>query len=195
MLGQAVPQSQAILFVNPLQTIEPIGSEQPVSVVDDTVVEALLNGEHGATSVPSQMPFSQVTLGEQQQHSRVQTLDLDIGSGLGTIGVLSQSILDAAQSEVTLDPSASAFVAGNRILGGSQQVDLADDLEHVQAVQAGGLGRILHNTQHLWDDVLPQNVQQGSLKNYPTTYLQICLLLVLTRSQTWLDLLQKTSTR
>ena len=195
MLGQAVPQSQAILFVNPLQTIEPIGSEQPVSVVDDTVVEALLNGEHGATSVPSQMPFSQVTLGEQQQHSRVQTLDLDIGSGLGTIGVLSQSILDAAQSKVTLDPLASAFVAGNRILGGSQQVDLADDLEHVQAVQAGGLGRILHNTQHLWDDVLPQNVQQGSLKNYPTTYLQICLLLVLTRSQTWLDLLQKTSTR
>ena len=54
-------------------------------------------------------------------------------------------------SALPLDPHATPFVASSRILGGLLPVDKHVDLEHVLQVQAGGVGRLDHGGQDLWE--------------------------------------------
>jgi hypothetical protein len=109
--------------------------------------------EHGTSSgVPSQ----------SVKHVNVKSSNqaLDSEPGMSDVPSQSKSLLGhslgqntgraAVNSVACLNPSAVPFVAGNRILGGLGQDDV-DDLHQVLQVQAGGVGRLDHGGQELWD--------------------------------------------
>ena len=50
-----------------------------------------------------------------------------------------------------LDPGAASFIPSSRLLDGSNPGDAALDLQQVRQVQAGGVGRLQHGGEDLWD--------------------------------------------
>ena len=100
-------------------------------------VDVVSDGGHGTDDVPSQ-------------------LERPVGSLDGCLAVtaedsVTQRLEAVNDNMVMLDPGATPYVARDRILGGLQQVDLVADHEHVVEVQAGGVGRLDHGAQDLWN--------------------------------------------
>ena len=85
-------------------------------------------------------------------------------SGLGTDRLPPQLQQPLTPVVSVLDPNAVPYEVCQRASGRSLAADLSVDLQHVQQVQAGGVGRLDTGAKHLWSAVITGCKSTGSLK-------------------------------
>ena len=179
MLGQTDPGNQAVETCYLLETPQCLGpkscQEQARHGADDHIAVGEIQGDGlGADIVLSSLGHSLVldtspnldvrsALGTSRVPSLHQASNLEFSrvlcpssqirqqgmvSGHGTNRAPShpQQVSTSADG-TTLDPNAAPFVAIDMV---SRAADLEDDLHHVQQVQAGGVGHLDDEVQHLW---------------------------------------------
>ena len=123
--------------------------------------DQICSSELGTVGVLSQPGLQLGTYGV----SHVQTGSSELGTddvpsqpgcAMATGGVNQEQPISSCIKDISTDPAytldhrAAAFVSVGRILGGSRHTDAAADLQQVQQVQAGGVGRLEHGGYDLW---------------------------------------------
>ena len=88
-----------------------------------------------------------------------------VSSKLGSHSLPLQAICSKSVPDIGagLDPQAKPFVARNRVLDGSCPPDRAADLDHVNRVQAGGVGELRHGGCERWDAQVVSGCRVGRI--------------------------------